>query len=219
MLRSCDRAGAEQELWALFTVYQLIRMAMVTATGSAPGTDPDRACFTTALETAREQVITASGVADSGDPADIGRIGRAVLASLLPPRRPRYSARKVKCATSRYLNRDDGRPQQATAIACVEITVLAPPPDRPASRSWASKNQPRTPDQARPPTRRDKITQIMASEPRRDWSGRELADRLGVHPRNMLTQLAEWTRLGLLAKAGQGRYALPDRPVPASAGP
>jgi hypothetical protein len=219
VLRSRDRAGAEQELWALFTVCQLIRMAMVTATGSAPGTDPDRACFTTALETAREQVIAASGVADSGDPADIGRIGRAVLASLLPPRRPRYSARKVKCATSRYLNRDDGRPQQATAIDHVEITVLAPPPDRPASRSWASKNQPRTPDQARPPTRRDKITQIMASEPRPDWSGRELADRLGVHPRNMLTQLAEWTRLGLLAKAGQGRYALPDRPVPASAGP
>src|SRR6266568_2294915 len=122
VLRSRDRAGAEQELWALFTVYQLIRMAMVTATGSVPGTDPDRACFTTALETAREQVIAARGVADSGDPADIGRIGRALLTSLLPPRRPRYSARKVKCATSRYLNRDDGRPQQATAIDHVEIT-------------------------------------------------------------------------------------------------
>ncbi len=222
VLRSCDRAGAEQELWALFTVYQLIRMAMVTATGSVPGTDPDRACFTTALETAREQVIAARGVADSGDPADIGRIGRALLTSLLPPRRPRYSARKVKCATSRYLNRDDGRPQQATAIDHVEITVLAPPPDRPASRASqrrTRKKQPSPPDPNRPPTRREKISQIMTGEPRSDWSGRELADRLGVHPRNMLTQLAEWTRLGFLAKTGQGRYALPDRPVPASAGP
>jgi len=49
----------------------------------------------------------------------------------------------------------------------------------------------------------------MASEPGRDWPGRELAERLGVPPRNMLTQLAEWTRLGLLAKTGPGRYALP----------
>src|SRR6266568_3905469 len=141
---------------------------------------------------------------------------------LLPPRRPRYSARKVKCATSRYLNRDDGRPQQATAIDHVEITVLAPPPDRPASRASqrrTRKKQPSPPDPNRPSTRREKICQIMTGEPRSDWSGRELADRLGVHPRNMLTQLAEWTRLGFLAKTGQGRYALPDRPVPASAGP
>ena len=221
VLRSRDRAGAEQELWALLAVYQALRMAMVTATGSVPGTDPDRACFTAALEAAREQVITAGGVADSGDPADIGRIGRAVLNSLLPPRRPRYSAREVKCGTSRYHYRDDGRPQQATTISHVQITVLAPPPDRPANRDWASKNQPRTPDPDRLPTRREKITQIMASEPRRDWSGRELADRLAVHPRNMLTQLAEWTRLGFLAKTGQGRYALPgpSGPVTASAGP
>jgi hypothetical protein len=56
----------------------------------------------------------------------------------------------------------------------------------------------------------------MASEPGRDWSGRELADQLGVRPRNMLTQLAEWTRLGLLAKTGPGRYALP---AVGSAGP
>lgn len=51
----------------------------------------------------------------------------------------------------------------------------------------------------------------MASEPGRDWLGRELASRLGVQPRNMLTQLAEWARLGLLAKTAPGRYALPAR--------
>ena len=37
-------------------------MAMTDATGSVPGTEPDRAGFTAALEAAREQVITARGV-------------------------------------------------------------------------------------------------------------------------------------------------------------
>ena len=73
VLRSRDRAGAEQELWALLTVYQALRMAMVTAAGTVPGTDPDRASFTVALEAAREQVITARGIEDPGDPGDTGR--------------------------------------------------------------------------------------------------------------------------------------------------
>ena len=216
VLRSRDRAGAEQELWALLAVYQALRMAM-TAAAEAAGADPDRASFTAALESAREQVITARGIEDSGNPDDTGRIGRAVLASLLPARRARYSARKVKCATSRYLHRDDGRPQQTTVITRVDITILVPPPDRPAARSRARKND--SPGagarQPAPETRRDKITQIMASEPGRDWAGRELADRLGIQPQNMLTQLAEWARLGLLAKTGPGRYAL----ATGSAGP
>ena len=38
----------------------------------------------------------------------------------------------------------------------------------------------------------------MAGQPGRDWAGRDLADLLGIKPRNMLTQLAEWTRLGFL---------------------
>jgi hypothetical protein len=140
VLRSRDRAGAEQELWALLTVYQLIRMTMTAAAVSVPGADPDRASFTTALQTARDQITAAHGIADSGDPAGIGRIGRAVLDSLLPVRRARYSARKVKCATSRYLNRDGGRPQKTTVITRVEITILVPPPGRPAARSRARKN-------------------------------------------------------------------------------
>jgi hypothetical protein len=223
VLRSRDRAGAEQELWALLAVYQAIRMAMTAAAETAPGTDPDRASFTAALETARDQVTAARGITDSGDPADIGRIGRAVLDTLLPARRARYSARKVKCATSRYLKRDDGRPQETTVITRVEITIHVPSPDRPAARSRARKNDPAEPRprHPRPDTRRDKITQIMASEPGRDWAGSELARRLGAQPRNMLTQLAEWTRLGLLAKTSRGRYALLTPPAPAAdqAGP
>jgi hypothetical protein len=61
----------------------------------------------------------------------------------------------------------------------------------------------------------------MASQPGSDWAGRDLAAMPGIKPRNMLTQLAEWTRLGFLAKTGQGRYALPEPsgPVTAPASP
>ena len=221
VLRSRDRAGAEQELWALLTVYQALRMAMTAATGSVPGTDPDRASFTAALESAREQVITARGIEDPGDPDDAGRIGRAVLDGLLPARRARYSARKVKCSTSRYHVRDQGRPGLPTRIARVQVTIIAPPPDRPAALPRGRKEQPPGPRQPQPDTRRDKVTRIMAGQPGRDWAGRDLAALLGIKPRNMLTQLAEWTRLGFLAKTGQGRYALPgpSGPATASAGP
>ena len=40
----------------------------------------------------------------------------AVLAGLLPARRARYSARKVKCPTSRYHLRDQDRPELPTRI-------------------------------------------------------------------------------------------------------
>jgi hypothetical protein len=52
----------------------------------------------------------------------------------------------------------------------------------------------------------------MASQPGRDRAGSDLAARLSIKPRNMLTQLAEWTRPGFLAKADPGRYALPGPP-------
>ena len=207
VLRSRDRAGAEQELWALLAVYQALRMAM-TAAAEAAGADPDRASFTAALEAAREQVITARGIEDPGDPDDTGRIGRAVLAGLLPARRARYSARKVKCSTSRYHVRDQDRPELPTRITRVQITIIAPPPDRPAARPRSRKDQPPGPRQPQPDTRRDQVTRIMASQQGRDWAGRDLAALLGIKPRNMLTQLAEWTRLGFLAKTGPGRYAL-----------
>jgi hypothetical protein len=64
-------------------------------TTARPGTDPDRASFTSALEAARDQLTAAGGICPD-DPADQpGVIGRAVLATLLPARRPRYSARIV----------------------------------------------------------------------------------------------------------------------------
>jgi hypothetical protein len=210
VLRSRDRAGAGQELWALLTACQALRMAMATAAGTVPGTDPDRASFTAALETAREQVITARGIGIPADPDDTGRIGRAVLAALLPARRARYSARKVKCSTSRWRPREEDRPELPTRITRVLVTITAPPPDRPAALPRRRRDQPPGPRQSRPDTRRDQVTHIMASQPGRDWAGRDLAAMLGIKPRNMLTQLGEWTRWGFLIKTGKGRYALPE---------
>jgi hypothetical protein len=127
VLRSQDKPGLEQETWALLLLYQLLRMAMITAVETRPGTDPDRASFTTALEAAREELTAARGICPDG-PADLpGVVGRDVLATLLPARRARFSTRKVKCATSRYLNRDDGRPAVPAAITAIDIAVHTPP--------------------------------------------------------------------------------------------
>ena len=212
VLRSQDRPGLEQEIWALLTVYQLLRMAMVEAVESRSGTDPDRASFTTALQAARDCLTAARNVQpdDPTDgPADLpGVIGRAVLATLLPARRRRFSARKVKNATSRYLNRDDGRPATTTAIVALEITLHTPPIDtRPRPR-----RSPGPSSQPRPLTRRHRITAIMNTDPHRGWTGQELAARLQVKARNLLTQLAEWTRAGFLTRTSAGTYALDTPP-------
>jgi hypothetical protein len=214
VLRSGDRPGIEQELWALLTLYQLLRMAMVEAIEARPGTDPDRASFTTALEAARDQLTAAHGICPSGPPTRPGTIGRMVLAALLPARRPRYSSRTIKCSTSRYHERDAARPQTPAAITAIDITIRTPPlstatPRRPHRKTPASL----TP---RPPTRRQRVTALMATEPRRDWPGRELAERLQVKPRIMRTQLREWALLGFITRTGYGIYRLNSPPATTS---
>jgi hypothetical protein len=221
VLRSGDRAGLEQEVWALLTLYQLLRRAMVDAVETRPGTNPDRASFTTTLQAARDQLITATGIdpdqPDQDQPVDpLGSIGRAVLATLLPARRARYSARKVKCATSRYLNRDDGRPAAPTAVTAIDIRVHTPPLD--LIRRPRPARSPSRPRALRPPTRRDKVTALLSTEPRRAWSGTELAETLQIPKHNMLTQLAEWARLGFITRTRAGSYAL-DPPRIATSGP
>jgi hypothetical protein len=210
VLRSGDRPGLEQETWALLTLYQLPRMAMVTAVETRPGTDPDRASFTTALETARDQLTAARGICPAG-PADLpGAIGQAVLRTLLPARRPRYSARNVKCSPSRYHGRDDGRPAASTAITAIGIASSTPPLDLRPGRTREDRTTPRPP---RPETRRDRVTAIMNTDPDRSWSGNDLARQLHVKPRHMLTQLAEWSRWGFFTRTGHGSYAL-STPLP-----
>ena len=114
VLRSHDPAGLAQEMWALLAVYQALRIAMVNAIEAIGGIDPDRASFTTALETAKDQLVQANNITDDPDTVDlVGRIGRAVLDDLLPPRRPRTSVRKVKSPLSRYNKKDPYRPNPA----------------------------------------------------------------------------------------------------------
>ncbi|WP_445185038.1 transposase domain-containing protein [Pseudonocardia sp. Cha107L01] len=219
VLRSQDRAGVEQEVWALLTLYQLLRTAMVEAIETRPGLDPDRASFTSALQAARDQLITAGGIdpdPTSGVADRLGVIGQAVLATLLPARRARYSNRNVKCTTSRYHARNDGRPTLSTDIVAMEIAVHTPPPQPTPSPQHPFRHRPpraaSKPTTPPAPTRRQLVTAILLSEPCRDWRGFELAEKLQVNKHNMLTQLAEWARLGFIRRTGAGTYA--SRPHP-----
>jgi len=62
VLRARTPDGIDQEVYALLVTCQAIRSAIADAAAAVPGTDPDRASFTIALNTARDQVILAAGV-------------------------------------------------------------------------------------------------------------------------------------------------------------
>jgi hypothetical protein len=109
----------------LMALYQALRRAMVTAVESVPGTDPDRASFTIALQTAIDTVTGADAVIPA-DPGLAGRIGRAVLDGLLPPRRPLVSVRKVKSPLSRWNKADPYRPARSTPVTKLIATVSIP---------------------------------------------------------------------------------------------
>jgi hypothetical protein len=127
VLRARTLPGITQEIYALLTVYQALRIAITDATLTAPGTDPDRASFTIALHAARDQAIQAANVI-AGETIDLaGTIGRHILDNLLPARRPRLSPRAVKRPLSRYAYKSlhvDRRTYQAT----ISIDLLTDPP-------------------------------------------------------------------------------------------
>jgi hypothetical protein len=102
VLRARTPVGIEQEVYALLVVYHLLRTAMADATSTRPEVDPDRASFTIAWQTARDQVIQAAGVIADTVIDLVGTIGRHVLADLLPDRRLRVCPRIVKRAISKY---------------------------------------------------------------------------------------------------------------------
>jgi hypothetical protein len=136
VLRAQSPAGITQELYALLTLYQSVRIAITHATDTVPDADPDRASFSVAVETAREQLVQAAGVLDDEVIDLIGTIGRHVLDNLLPARRCRVSPRAVKRPLSRYayqsLNVD-----RHTYKATISIDVLAPPdPEQTALDLW-----------------------------------------------------------------------------------
>jgi hypothetical protein len=53
---------------------------------------------------------------------------------MLGPRRPRTSVRKVKSPLSRYNKKDPHRPERATPITAIEVTIHEPGTPRPATR-------------------------------------------------------------------------------------
>lgn len=215
VLRSTDPFGIEQEMWALLVLYQAIRTAIYDATLTAPGTDPDRCCFTAAVEAARESVILAENIAP--DRPDLrGRIGAAVLARLLPPRRARYSARKVKSPISRYAKTDPDRPPTSTDITAIAIAIHAPaapadtgpaPATRPARKTPATKTTTPTPLTTR---RKDQVLALLRATPGRPHRARDLAAALGqadsLH--SIRTQLSLWANQGLITKTARATYLI-----------
>lgn len=124
ILRSESPTGLAQEIWALLIVYQILRTAIVHGVESTPGIDPDRASFTTALHTARDQVILATAVITTNVVDLAGQIGRAVLANLMPDRRQRTSPRTVKRPLSRYAYK---KPGASTLTGKITISVKISP--------------------------------------------------------------------------------------------
>ena len=124
VLRSGDPAGIEQETWALLALYQALRTAVTDAVQSAPGTDPDRASWQITVETAQNLLTTAQNITDPGGDLT-GDIGRAVLAGLHGPRRPRVCARKVKSPLSRWNKHPDGKPRATCRITGITAHVDA----------------------------------------------------------------------------------------------
>ncbi|WP_214663621.1 transposase domain-containing protein [Streptomyces rapamycinicus] len=105
-------------------------IAIADTTCTVPGTDPDRASFSVAFQTARDQVIQAANVFADTTVDLIGAIGRAVLEHLLPARRLRLSPRAVKRPMSRYAYKSlrvDRRTYKATISIDILLTQLISP--------------------------------------------------------------------------------------------
>jgi len=123
VLRSRDPAGLEQEAWALLALYQALRTAITDAIQSVPGTDPDRASYQAAVDAAQDLLTTARNITDPDDDLT-GDIGRAVLARLNPPRRPRVCPRRVKSPLSRWNKHPPGKPTTSKKITQISIQAI-----------------------------------------------------------------------------------------------
>jgi hypothetical protein len=126
VLRARSATGIAQEIYALLTCYQILRIAITDATTTAGGIDPDRGSFTIALQAARDQLTRAAGVIADTVIDLIGTIGRRVLDNLLPDRRLRVSPRIVKRANSKYQARGPNINRRSYK-ATLNINILAGP--------------------------------------------------------------------------------------------
>jgi hypothetical protein len=124
VLRARTPTGVEQEVYALLVIYHLLRTAMADATNTHSDVDPDRASFTIAYQTARDQVIQAADVIADTIIDLAGTIGHHVLANLLPARRLRVCPRIVKRAISKYQARGPNI-DRTSYKATLTIDILA----------------------------------------------------------------------------------------------
>jgi len=133
VLRSASPALIAQEIYALLTIYQTVRIAISDAAqaasnigggiGSGVGVDPDRASFTIAVQTARDLIAQAANVIADTTIDLVGRIGQQVLNNLMPHRRLRVSPRTVKRPLSRYAYKSL-RISRTTYKATLAINIL-----------------------------------------------------------------------------------------------
>jgi Insertion element 4 transposase N-terminal/Transposase DDE domain len=128
VLRARTPAGVAQEVYALLTCYQVLRIAITDAIEAAGGIDPGRGSFTVALNAARDLLTQAANVI-AGTVIDLtGAIGRRVLGNLLPDRRLRVSPRIVKRAISKYQARgpDINRRSYKATLSINILTASGP---------------------------------------------------------------------------------------------
>jgi hypothetical protein len=126
VLRARTPAGIAQEIYALLSTYQILRITIADAIETADtGADPDRGSFTVALQAARDLLVQATGVIADTVIDLIGGIGRRVLDNLLPERRIRVSPRIVKRAISKYQARGPNINRRSYK-ATLSINILIP---------------------------------------------------------------------------------------------
>ncbi|PSK67356.1 hypothetical protein B0E53_00702 [Micromonospora sp. MH33] len=127
VLRSPIPALIAQEIYALLTIYQVLRIAITDTTDAAGGVDPDRASFTTAVQTAKDLIVQAANVIAETTIDLIGTIGRHLLDNLMPTRRLRVSPRAVKRPLSRYAYKSLGVDRKSY-LATLSIDIIAGQP-------------------------------------------------------------------------------------------
>lgn len=240
VLRSGDPQGLRQEMWALPTVHQLLRMAMLDATDAVPGCDPDRACFTAALAAARDSVTRAAAILPADGSELQGPITEAIVGALLPPRRARISARTVKGVSARYGHRrsDEDRPAISTPVTAIDIIVHSPQQDTslPAPTAAPPGRIPAPPPQAPPApdtgehppvtaqtllppaapmhtSRLEDVLAAMSTAPEREWRAFELATLLRLDRSDLTGELIRWAKRQILIKTGPATFKIPDGPL------
>lgn len=128
VLRGRHPAAVTQEVWALLTAYQVLRIAISDTALARPGIDPDRLSFTTALYAARDQIAQATGIITETTIDLVGRIGAALLDDLMPTRRTRTRQRVIKRAISKYRAKGPDIDRR-TYPATLRTKILTPDPD------------------------------------------------------------------------------------------